>query len=136
LLNPAPDNRDDSLVRTYLASRLEIDPAAVVMPATAVAGLKALGYFEASDRDRKKYTLIGEYPCAVFETVAADDRRHAHRIYLEPSGTGKADLPPHKDGTPRDPKKSARAQEGDNTAGRSVLWGDPAGAPWIIVCEG
>ena len=71
----------------------------------------------------------------MFSTVAADGGRHAHRIYVAPGGAGKADLPPRKDGSPREPKKSSKKREGDNTVGRSVLWGDPATAPWIILCE-
>ena len=120
----------------YLAHRLGVEVSTVPVPATPGAGIKALTYFDPPPKQSANPIPIGDYPCAVFGTVAADGKRHAHRIYLAPGGAGKADLPPHEDGSPRDPKKSARAQEGDNTAGRSVLWGDPAAAPWIITCEG
>jgi hypothetical protein len=72
----------------------------------------------------------------VFGTVAADGRTHAHRIYLAPGGAGKADLGIGPNGRPRDPKKSARVIGDDNTSGRSVLWGDPERAPWLILAEG
>ena len=41
-----------------------------------------------------------------------------------------------RDGHDRDPKKSAKVAEGDNTAGRSVIWGDPEAAEWVILAEG
>jgi hypothetical protein len=79
---------------------------------------------------------VGEFACAVFGTVAADGRTHAHGIYLARGGTGKAALGAAPDGRARDPKKSAKIIGDDNTAGRAVLWGDAALVPWIILCEG
>ena len=137
LLNAPRDNRDDSLPVAYLAHRLGVDARAVPIPSTPVVGLKALGYYDAPPPGSKaKPKLVGEFPCAVFGTVAADGRTHAHRIYVAPGGAGKADLGARPDGQPRDPKKSARIIGDDNTSGRSVLWGDPERAPWIILCEG
>ena len=137
LLNPNSDNREDELVRAYLAHRLGISRTDVLMPSTPIAGLKALGYFDPPPAGRAgKPTLLGEFPCAVFGTIAADGGQHAHRIYLGPAGAGKAELEPLPNGRQRDPKKSARTAEGNNTAGRAALWGDPAIAPWIILAEG
>jgi hypothetical protein len=136
LLRPPPDKRDDRLVGSYLAHRLDVDPAAAPLPITPIAGWKALGYYDPPKSDRGKPEKVGDFPCAVFGTVAADGKTHAHRIYLAPGGRGKADLGLRDDGSPRDPKKSARTIEGDNISGRSVLWGDPKVAPWIIVTEG
>ncbi|KJB91507.1 DNA primase [Skermanella aerolata KACC 11604] len=130
LLSAPAENRDDALPRKYLAFRLGIEPAAMLMPTTKTVGIKALGYFDLPDAAGAKPKLVGMFPCAVFETIDAMGRRHAFRIYVAPDGQGKADL----DG--RDPKKSVRASDGVSTAGRSVLWGDPATAPHIIVCEG
>ncbi len=122
---------------TYLAHRLGVTVEAVPIPSTPMVGLKALGYYDPpAPGSKAKPKLVGEFPCAVFGTVAADGRTHAHRIYLAPGGAGKADLGVGPDGRPRDPKKSARIIGDDNTAGRSVLWGDPERAPHIIVTEG
>ena len=121
----------------YLAHRLGVTAEAVPIPSTPMVGLKALGYYDPpAPGSKAKPKLVGEFPCAVFGTVAADGRTHAHRIYLAPGGAGKADLGAGPDGRPRDPKKSARIIGVDNTAGRSVLWGDPERAPHIIVTEG
>ena len=137
LLNAPSNRRDDRLPLAYLAHRLGVTAEAVPIPSTPMVGLKALGYYDAPLRgSRAKPTLVGKYPCAVFGTVAADGRTHAHRVYLAPGGAGKADLGTGPDGRPRNPKKSARIIGVDNTAGRSVLWGDPERAPHIIVTEG
>lgn len=130
LLSAPAENRNDALPRKYLAFRLGIEPAAMLMPTTKTVGIKALPYFDLPASTGAKPTLVGTFPCAVFEMIDATGRRHAFRIYVAPDGQGKADL----DG--RDPKKSVRASDGFSTAGRSVLWGDPATAPHIIVCEG
>src|SRR5512132_3609444 len=82
------------------------DAASLLNP---MVGLNALGYYEAPPPGSKaKPELVGAHPCAVFGTVAADGRTHAHRIYLAPGGAGKADLGTSADGRLRDPKKSAR----------------------------
>ena len=72
----------------------------------------------------------------MFGTVDVGGRTHAHRIYLASGGIGKADLGADPTGNPRDSKKSARVIGNDSTAGRSVLWGDPAIARHIILAEG
>ena len=137
LANAPANHRDDRLPITYLAHRLGVTVDAVPIPSTPMVGLKALGYYDApAPGSKAKPKLVSEFPCAVFGTVAADGRTHAHRIYLAPGGAGKADLGVDPDGRPRDPKKSARIIGVDNTAGRSVLWGDPERAPHIIVTEG
>jgi phage/plasmid primase-like uncharacterized protein len=137
LLNAPAKCRDDTLAINYLGYRVGMDPQAAPKPKTPMVGLKALGYYEPPARGSKaKPKLIGEHPCAVFGTVAADGGRHAHRIYLAPGGAGKADLGTGPNGNPRDPKKSARVLGDDNTAGRAVLWGDPKIAPHIVVTEG
>lgn len=136
LLSAPGGRRDDSLPISYLAYRLGVAADAVPIPSTPMVGLTGLGYFDPPPPGSKaKPKLVGEFPCAVFGTMAADGRMHAHRIYLAPGGAGKADLGVG-DGRPRDPKKSARIIGVDNTAGRSVLWGDPERAPHIIVTEG
>lgn len=135
LLHAPADRRDDTLPRVYLAHRLGIEPVAVLMPDTLTVGLRSLAYFDQPEGDGKP-VKVGMHPCAVFGQVDAEGRSHAHRIYLAPAGAGKAELGAMADGRPRDPKKSARKLEKDSTAGRSVFWGDPASAPWIILTEG
>src|SRR5665213_429893 len=138
LLSAPAEDRDDTLPVAYLAHRLSVSLDAVPTPSTRMVGIKALGYFDAPPTAPKgKPKWIGDWPCAAFETIAADGRVHAHRIYLAPGGAGKAELPPKPDGTPRDPKKSAtKTDKDDRTAGRAVLWGDPERAPHVIVAEG
>jgi len=137
LLNAPADNRDDTLPIAYLAHRLGVAPDAVPVPRTPIAGLKALGYYDPPPQGSKaKPKLVGEFACAVFGSVAADGRTHAHRIYVAPSGRGKADLGISPAGKPRDAKKSARVVGDVNTAGYSVLWGDPAIAGHVVVSEG
>ena len=92
LLSPPAENRDDGLVAAYLAHRLECERGQVPMPATPVAGIKAMGYFDPPPKGGGRPSKVGEFPCAVFGTVDRDGRRHAHRIYLAPGGAGKASL--------------------------------------------
>jgi hypothetical protein len=117
-----------------LASVSTIRP--VPLPATKAIGIRRLGYFDPPATKDGKPSLIGNYACVVFETAASDGRRHAHRIYLNNNGTGKADLG-EIDGKPRDPKKSALLRDGrPKTAGCCVVWGDVATAVHAIVAEG
>jgi hypothetical protein len=137
LLNAPADNRDDELPFRYLAARLGIDPAEVPRPETPVAGIRSLSYFDPSSNPRRKPKEIGTWPCAIFGTLAADGRYHAHRIYLSEDGTGKAELGHRSDGHPRNPKKSAKTIAGQpSVAGRSVFWGDPGLVPHIVLAEG
>ena len=137
LLNPPAGAGDAELPQAYLAHRLGIDPADVLMPTTACVGWKAASYWEAPEKAGGKPVEVGQYPCAVFGTVAADGGMHAHRIFVAPGGAGKADLGTGANGKPRDPKKSAKAPvDGASTAGRSVMWGSAGKAPHVIVTEG
>jgi hypothetical protein len=137
LLGAKPANCDDSLPFIYLAHRLQNDEATVPRPTTPVRGIKRLAYFDPPKPGSKdKPELVGEFPCAVFGAVAADGQMHAHRIYLARDGHSKADLGIGPNGRPRNPKKSAKATNSDNTAGRSVIWGAPQIAPHIILTEG
>jgi hypothetical protein len=89
LLRPPADQRDDGLVRSYLACRLGVPPEQVPMPATPVSGWRELPYYDPPMPEGKKPLLVGRFPCVVFETVAPDGRQHAHRIYtrqLAPAG--------------------------------------------------
>jgi hypothetical protein len=134
LLNPPAGSRDVGLITRYLGGRLGLeDPGAVPLPMTAVAGWKALGYYDPPETKGGKPKLISSPPCAVFATVAADGRRHAHRIYLAPDGWGKAELGVDAKGKQRDPKKSARVAEGQpSIAGCCVVWGDSDTATAIL----
>jgi hypothetical protein len=134
LLNAPGERRDDSLPIAYLAHRLGVPAPDVPVPSTRIAGLMALGYFDPPASPRAKPKHVGDYPCAVFGTTAADGRRHAHRIYVAPAGAGKADLG-EVNGRPRNPKKSARVIGDESTAGCAVLWGETT-APHIILSEG
>ncbi|WP_434618053.1 AAA family ATPase [Azospirillum sp. B2RO_4] len=131
LLAPPDGNRDDSLPLTYLAHRLRVPACDVLMPSTRFAGHKALGYYDPPPVGSAKPVLVAQPPCAVYETVAADGRVHAMRIYLAEDGYGKADL------GGRDPKKSVRVPEGStSTSGCGVVWGDAKVAEHVYVCEG
>ena len=134
LLRPPAEQRDDDLVRSYLAWRLDVPPEQVPMPATPVAGWRSLAYYDPPAGRGGKPRLVGHYSCAVFGTLAPDGRRHAHRIYVALTGQGKAELGVDSRGRPRDPKKSARLKEGQSAAGCVVLWGDAATAPHLILC--
>ena len=137
LLAPPTGMQAPDLPRAYLAFRLGVDPADVLMPSTRAVGWSELPYVEAPPKGSTKFNEVARPPCAVFETVAADGRRHAHRLYTAPAGAGKADLGTTPEGKERDPKKSASApKDGPSTAGCSVLWGDPAKAERVIVAEG
>ncbi|WP_336490128.1 DUF927 domain-containing protein [Methylobacterium nigriterrae] len=141
LLNPPDEWRDDSLPRAYLAHRLKVEPGAVPMPATRAVGITAHAYYDApAGKEKPKH--VGDYPCAVFQSVGEGQRRHAHRIYLAPRGAGKADLGLRADGEARDPKKSARVPEPapgftrESISGLCVVWGDTVAAPHWILAEG
>ena len=136
LLRPPADQGDDSLGRCYLAYRLGVPPEAVPMPSTAVVGWRSLAYYDPLTSKEKKPRLVGRHPCVVFATVAPDGRHHAHRIYVAPAGAGKPELGGGPDGSPRDPKKSARLKEGQSAAGCAVLWGDAATAQHLLLAEG
>jgi hypothetical protein len=139
LLNPPADNRDDGLPYCYLAARLGIDVTEVPVPSTRMIGIKSLGYFAPSLKNGKaaKPVLVGHWPCAVFEQISVDGRRHAQRIYLSHDGAGKADLGQDAAGKERDPKKSARRDpQGPSTAGCCVVWGDPDCCGHVVVAEG
>jgi hypothetical protein len=136
LLQPPADQCDETLGRSYLAYRLGLPPETVPMPSTAVVGWRELPYYDPPTSNENRPRLVGHYPCVVFATVAPDDRRHAHRIYVQHDGDGKAGLGTGADGRRRDPKKSARLQEGRSATGCAVLWGDPAMAHHLLVAEG
>jgi hypothetical protein len=136
LLSPDPENRDDSLVWSYLAYRLGIESADVPRPCTLSVGIKALGYYDPPPRGTRNRVLVATVPCIVFETISTNGKRHAHRIYVAPGGMGKADLGTGPDGGSRDPKKSARVIGRGTTAGYAVVWGSPSTAETAIVAEG
>ncbi len=128
LFSVPTENRDDSLPITYLAHRLGVEPAEVPIPGTRMVGIKALGYFDPPSRKGNKPKLVGDFPCAVFETVAVDGRCHAQRIYLAPGGARKASV--------SSPKKAARVVGDQSVDGCAVLWGEPTTAPHLIIAEG
>lgn len=122
LLSPPANMLAPDLAKAYLTHRLQQEP---IMPSTKVIGWKSFPYLEKGDPPKH----LGDFPCIVFETIAADGRRHAHRIYAGPGGQGKAAVPK--------PKKAAtKVNPDDDPSGCSVLWGDPRTAPIVIVCEG
>jgi putative DNA primase/helicase len=129
-LNPPASVRDDDLVRAYVAHRLGVPAADVLMPTTPVAGWKSLGYYDS------KTDHVGDYPCAVFGLVNPEGRVHAHRIYVQPGGGGKAKLPKRADGSERDIKKAVYLPKPDHIDGRCVVWGDASKAKTFIVGEG
>jgi phage/plasmid primase-like uncharacterized protein len=136
LLAPPKDRRDDGLPRAYLAFRLGTPAEAVLMPSTAAVGWTALRYVDPPRTPRGKPVEAGHWPCVVFEMLDAAGGRHAHRIYVEARGQGKAQLGTRKDGEPREAKKSARVAKGDTISGRCVLWGEPEHAEEILLAEG
>jgi Domain of unknown function (DUF927)/Toprim domain len=136
LLQPPPAQRDGALGSRYLGYRLGAPSDAVPMPATRVVGWRELPYYDPPAAKTEEATLVGRYPCVVFATVAPDGRQHAHRIYVAQDGQGKAELGADTLGGRRDPKKSARLNDGQSAAGCAVLWGDPATAPHLLVAEG
>ena len=135
LLRPPADQRDDVLPRSYLAYRLEVPADEVLMPSTLVVCWRELPYYDPPTKNDARPKLVGRYPCAVFDTMAPDGRQHAHRIYVEAEGAGKADLGVGPDGRPRDAKKAARLRPGQRAAGCAVLWGDPT-ALHLLLAEG
>lgn len=137
LLNGPDAYRDDSLPLNYLANRLGVPLDAVPIPSTPMTGLKALGYYDPQPPgSRAKPKAVGTFPCAVFGTVSADGRTHAHRIYLAADGKGKADLGNAQDGRSRPSKKSARVLDDVSRNGCAVIWGDPSQAPHVLLTEG
>jgi len=137
LLNAPAERRDDTLPGAYLAYRLGVDASTVPMPSTPTVGLAALTYYDPPKGGKGKPKAVGDFACAVFGTADADGKTHAHRIYVAPAGAGKADLGRQADGTPRDPKKSAkRPEDGESTAGCAVLWGNPKVASSVFITEG
>ena len=137
LLNAPAEHRDDDLPIKYLAHRLGVSLEEMPRPSTPTVGLKAHAYYDPPPSGSKpKPKLLGHFPCAAFGTVAADGRRHAHRIYLASGAAGKADLGIGPNGIPRQPKKSARITDGVSRAGCSVFWGDPERAPSLYLAEG
>jgi hypothetical protein len=136
LLSAPTDNRDDTLVWSYLAHRLGIEPDQVPRPATKVVGIKSLGYFDPPQRKDGKPVHVADFPAAVFETVDCHGKKHAHRIYLAPGGAGKAELGFGPNGQRREPKKSARKTVNESTAGRAVIWGDASKAETELIFEG
>src|SRR5919106_7095923 len=136
LLRPPSDQRDEGLVRSYLAYRLDVAPDQVPMPSTPVMGWRSLAYYDAPAKGSREPKLVGHHSCVAFGTRSPDGRRHAHRIYVEPNGAGKAELGRRTNGYPRDPKKSATLRPGQSADGCVVLWGDPTKAPHVILCEG
>jgi hypothetical protein len=136
LLSPASDNRDDTLVWNYLGHRLAVDPKQVPRPSTKVVGIKCLGYFDPPKQRGGRPFHVGDYPTAIFETMDCEGKQHAHRIYLSLGGAGKAELGTTPEGEQRNTKKSAKKTNGDNTAGRAVIWGDPATAETELIFEG
>jgi hypothetical protein len=136
LLRPRADQRDEGLVRSYFAFRLDVPPDRAPLPSTRAVGWRSLAYYDPPGKRSTQPKLVGHYPCAVFGTRSPDGRRHAHRIYTQPNGAGKAELGHRADGRPRDPKKSATLKEGQSAAGCVVLWGDPTRARHLILAEG
>jgi hypothetical protein len=136
LLQPPAGQRDDGLGSLYFGYRLGVSPESAPMPATRVVGWRELAYYDPPPSEEKKPRLVGRFPCVVFETIAPHGQRHAHRIYVAPAGAGKAELGSGPNGSPREPKKSARLKEGESAAGCAVLWGDPATASHLLVAEG
>jgi Domain of unknown function (DUF927)/Toprim domain len=136
LLNRPTAERNDDLPATYLAARLGVAVADLVQPSTRTVGLRELGYYDPPATDGGKPHLVGKFACAVFETVAADGKKHAHRIYLAADGKAKAALGKRADGKERNPKKAAKRLEGDTISGRSVLFGDAGRAEHLVVAEG
>jgi phage/plasmid primase-like uncharacterized protein len=136
LLQPPADQRDEGLVQSYLAYRLDVAPDQVPMPSTPVMGWHSLAYFDPPTKGSREPKLVGHYPCVVFGTISPDGRRHGHRIYVQPNGAGKAELGRRTNAHARDPKKSATLRVGQSADGCVVLWGDPTKAPRVILCEG
>lgn len=91
LLKAKAASRNDRPPITYLAARLRIAEADVPRPSTPAVGLKSLSYFDRTASKDDKPILVGEWPCAVFGTSAADGRTHAHRIYFNGASETRCD---------------------------------------------
>jgi hypothetical protein len=124
------------LARSYLAYRLDLPPDQVPMPSTPVVAWRSLAYYDPPAKRGGKPKLVGHHPCVVFGTRSPDGRCHGHRIYVQPDGTGKAELGRRTNGGPRDAKKATTLKEGHSAAGCVVLWGDPAKTPHLVLGEG
>jgi hypothetical protein len=138
LLNPPIDNLDNGFPYLYLGARLELEIDQVPSPSTKMVGIASLPYYDAPSRNGKsaKPVLVGRWPCIAFETIAADGRSHAHRIYVSADGLGKAKLGQDAAGKQRDPKKSATRQPGQpSTVGTCVVWGN-ADVKHVVLAEG
>ncbi len=135
LLNPPHDQKNPDITRNYLAGRLGVSPADIPMPNSYWTGWTQLDYVDTS-AGKGKAVHVGRFPCAAFETRAADGRVHAHRIYTGPNGNGKADLGLTAAGKKRDVKKSATRKGNAKMTGCAVVWGNPDLAKAAVICEG
>jgi P4 family phage/plasmid primase-like protien len=132
VLAPSDGQADPDQARRYLASRLEVDPAAVVMPSTRVAGWKSHPYFVRGDDGP---VHLGDHPMAAFELVRAGMPPLAHRIYTGPAGCGKAEVV-DGEGNRLPAKKLSRLPSGvRSAAGYVVVFGHP-GCETMVVAEG
>ncbi len=77
LLAVPAELEDASLARAYLGFRLGVDPQDLLMPCTRVVGWSALPYVDPPPKGSNAFVEVARPPCAVFETIAADGRRHA-----------------------------------------------------------
>jgi hypothetical protein len=138
LLSPPAHNCDGAIPYLYLGARLGVESEEIPPSATKMVGIASLAYFDAPLKNGKSAqpVLVGHWPCCVFETTAADGRRHAHRIYTNATFDGKAELGLTAAGRERDPKKSAqRDPKGPSIAGCCVAWGNPD-TEHVILAEG
>jgi hypothetical protein len=111
LLNPPIDNLDNGFPYLYLGARLEVEIDQIPPPSTKMVGIASLPYYDSPARNGKsaKPVLVGPWPCIVFETIAADGRSHAHRIYVSADGLGKAELGQDAAGSSATPRNRHRA---------------------------
>lgn len=138
LLAPPISLADRELPGKYLAHRLGIHLDQVIMPTTKAVGWSELAYFDPPPKKGGDPHEVGKFPCTIWETESADgQRRHAHRIYVEPDGQGKADLGKRTNGQTRDPKKAATKERKDkDISGLAVWFGDRTAAKQLYLCEG
>ena len=92
LLAPPAGKSAPTLPRAYLAHRLGVALDLVPMPTTPTAGWSTLPYWDPPAEKGGQPRLVAETPCVVFGTLAPDGRTHAHRVYVQSAGSGKADL--------------------------------------------
>jgi hypothetical protein len=59
LLRPPADQRNENLVRSYLAYRLDVSPNEVPIPSTPVIGWRSLPYYDPATRKGEKANLAG-----------------------------------------------------------------------------